>query len=1058
MTKEEILEEQEKLRASLDPNLLNFLQNRKRKKDIPSEEINKELSLTPQLESSNLNAEVLELIGEAKRQKWKHFDTIEPEKLEWMQTNESESEKLDSSQPRFNFEGQFIQLDNDRHLETGLFHHGDEITRPGYTLEELVHLADSSFQSQKILSLQTLAFIARNAQNDIFSEKHLDSNLLKILMDIGIPMIFRIAMDNPTLSIICIGILGIRNLLVNTNDCDFIDKIKFTTLGISLPLLNTNSQSSKDEEQDSTDLELLQEDLVQGLIKTNILTRIKYIIETVRPPPTSIVCCLEILTHITRYAKSTAIQVVSADKLLELILRNFLPFMVTFEKEAGSYGQCCVEVVKLCYHLVVVNKVCANLLVGKVRLFETLLQFALLEPNNFTENNTQITELIISSLQTLRALACYGIGIDYFQTGYETFVQKLQYNLTKYTELNENDMNCLASLIQYISEISLALAFSKEHSIELINPIIQLILGISQKATLSLQVELKFSQQRIVSAVFYFFTILTHKSIISKFQSPVELVSHLESYTTTQYTSIYQNKLLRLLFNNLLNLSVNSNTSIQYSPTLLRNTEVSNEYIITTDLIYNLISFQMSISFQLSHLKIQSLYHTTGLYDVIIKYLRSIVAQYNRTQTSPAFYLQEIPIIYKLMVLYERQLEFEVTLCHDLIFLLTTNLYPGQDYYLNNLINYYLFKPKFYQKNAKLTSDELQSILRTYTALLQFVNVTPSTIDDSEAVYNRNRVSINSLSLPTFTTPLFPIDWLTMPIFILYNKEESKPNIPGGFQTHLRFLTDCLKYYNWIETNDIEFLNVMYPSTRIARVLVALMLGDIFLTDEISLELTKILQTYSRKEFIKKIDFTQIQGVTNFCELYSEICSHFTSVSFGDPTYAQFILLPLISNPPTSIKLIIWQNNTEIFRLFPIPIQDISLPITGLLEPYETETQVLTCMIQMLLQNKLRATWSPIFYFIAIHHIRHFIRTEPEDSNENSIGINFIIALFGAEYSLFQDFICYDEESSLTAMNFKKKNISEAKLQINIAYKYALENCEEIRNEVGETRISYIHF
>ena len=1051
MTKEEILEEQEKLRASLDPNLLDFLQSRKRKKDDSSDkEIISETDSNLEMETSDLDTNIQSLIGEAKRQKWKHFDVLESEKIEWMQTKQKKSENVAFRKPRFDFEGQLIPLDRDMPVETGLFHHGDETTLPGYTLEELVRLADSSFQSQKIISLQTLAFIARNAQNDISIDKRLQTNLFKVLVDFGIPMIFRIAMDNTALSIICLGVLGIRNLLVNTIDCDFLDNVQYTTMGVSLPLLNSNSTllSSK-EEGECTDLEELQNDLVQGLIKTNILTRIKYIIDKVRPPPTSVTCLVEILTHIARYSKSTALQVVNTDKLMELVVSNFLPFVVTFEKEVGSYGECCVDVVKLCFHLVVVSRVCATQVVSRASLFETLLQFALLEANNFAENSARVTELIISSLQTLRALACYGIGLEYFQTGYEAFIHKLQYCSNKFTELKEDELNCLSSLIQYMSEVSLCLSHNSGYSMELLNPIIQLVLWISQKVSLTLKIEIKVSLQRIASAVFYFFKTLANKSITTKFKYPAELVSCLESFTTSHYISIFQNKLLRQLFNKLSQFPTNSQSSTQFAPTLLHNREVSKEYIATTDLIFNLISFQTKITVLLSHLKIKSVFNT-GPDDVITLYLQSVVTEYNRTQHSPAFHLLEVPLIYKLTLEYENLVEASyggIMLCQKLIFFLTINLYSGQDFYLNNIFNVYLFKQKFYQKQIKLTNKELYSIHQSYTALLQFCNVTQSSIDNSGVIYDRNIVGLSSLSLPTFTAPIFPIDWLTMPIFVLYNKEESKPNIPGGFQTHVRFLTDCLKYYNWAEASDIEFLNVMHSSTRVARVMVALMLGDMFLTDEINRELTNILQTYSRVEFIKKLNFAEIQGVTDFCELYTEFCSHFTSVSFGDSVYAQFILLPLITNPSVEVKLVLWRDNTDIFRLFPLPISDITLPISGLLNPYETDTQILTYMIQMLLQYKLKPTWCPVFYFMAIHHVRHFIGTQPKDSNETMIGSNFILALLSAENNLFEDFVTYDGETSFLATTSKKTDISGVSLEVSSAYRGVVESYSSGRRD-----------
>ena len=1050
MTTEEILEEQAKLRASLDPNLLDFLQKRKRKHEVADES---DKTVTSDLENSSLSEDVQGLIIEAKKQKWKHFDLIENAKLEWMQTNQNELEKKEFQKPRFDFQGFLIPLDAEIPTETALFHHGEEGDRPGYTLEELMTLSDSSLQSQKILSLQTLACIAKNAQNDNSINQHLEVTLLKVLVDIGIPLVFRVAMDSTTVSMICLGILGIRNLLVNNTDCKFLQTFQLTTLGVSLPFIKSTLQPLKETEQECSDLEIIQQDLVQGLIKTNILTRIKYIIEFVKPPPTTVICCIEILTHFSRYAKSIATQVMNTEKLVSLILNYFLPFELTFEKELGSYGQPCVQAMKLIYQLIVASKPIATLLTGRDRVMEILLQFALLETRNFFKNKEQISEFIIYSLQTLRALACYGIGLDYFQTGYELFVNKLQYFLGKFTEIDENEAICLAYLIQYISDISLCLASSREHRIELLNPIINIILGISQKATVHLQISLDMSQLKIISAILHLFTTLMNKSIIARFHSPVDLISQLESFATAQYTPLCKNKLMKQMFTCLIQTTTNPNNAPHNNlfPTLLGNNEVDANYVVTSDLLYNMINFHLSTCTQLNHLKIKSPFHIPGLDDVIIKYLHSTVTQHNRTNWTSAFFLLEIPLIYKLLILCDTHSD-QTILCQNVILFLISNLQTGQDFYVNTLVNKYLFSYKFYEKyESTLTSEELQSIHRTYSVLLQFLNITQASIDYSQTLYNRSGVAINSLSLQSFAGPLFPIDWITMPIFVLYNKEEST----SGFHTNVRFLTDCLKYYNWAESNNIYFLSTIQSSTRVARIMLTFLLGDLFLTDEISQELVSILNTYSRREFVQTLDFSVIQGVTNFCELYSELCAHYTAVSFGDPTFAQFLLLPLISNPSTDIKLILWKNTMDIFRLFPIPIHDFSLPIDGLFKPYETDTRVLSVMIQMLFQGKLIYPWSPVFYFMAIHHVTHFISTKPSDSNEKLMGDNFIGALIVTERSLFEDFVCYDEILSLNEMRFRKRDISEAKLSVNSVYKEAV---GKRGSETGADRSHFIIF
>lgn len=80
-------------------------------------------------------------------------------KLEW--TNPVEPSEDKGLSARYDFEGNETTIP----IESGdyrseLHHHGHEPGKPGYTLEELVHLSQSGFQSQKALSIKALGAIA----------------------------------------------------------------------------------------------------------------------------------------------------------------------------------------------------------------------------------------------------------------------------------------------------------------------------------------------------------------------------------------------------------------------------------------------------------------------------------------------------------------------------------------------------------------------------------------------------------------------------------------------------------------------------------------------------------------------------------------------------------------------------------------------------------------------------------------------------------------------------------------------------------------------------------
>ena len=61
--------------------------------------------------------------------------------------------------PRFDFEGMLIDPTCEVAFDPGLHHHGEDPGIPGYTLEELFHLARSNFPQQRVFSLQLIGKI-----------------------------------------------------------------------------------------------------------------------------------------------------------------------------------------------------------------------------------------------------------------------------------------------------------------------------------------------------------------------------------------------------------------------------------------------------------------------------------------------------------------------------------------------------------------------------------------------------------------------------------------------------------------------------------------------------------------------------------------------------------------------------------------------------------------------------------------------------------------------------------------------------------------------------------
>ncbi|RLN71704.1 hypothetical protein BBJ29_006688 [Phytophthora kernoviae] len=212
MSPQEILEAQQELLKSLDPQLIEKLKNRRKspgkptvkkseKREVPSkekivkssggeqrnvivageavvaQEEREEQQRLKEEEIRNLSAIKTE---EELRAQAQQLPPEERAKLDWTQSTQEKkngksaaatSKKIkrpaveEATLERFDLDGQVLQAtDTGVPLHSGLFHHGDDPDSAGYTLPELLHLARSSVASQRAMALSVVAKILHKRQ------------------------------------------------------------------------------------------------------------------------------------------------------------------------------------------------------------------------------------------------------------------------------------------------------------------------------------------------------------------------------------------------------------------------------------------------------------------------------------------------------------------------------------------------------------------------------------------------------------------------------------------------------------------------------------------------------------------------------------------------------------------------------------------------------------------------------------------------------------------------------------------------------------------------------
>jgi len=310
MTREEIEESRKEVLQSVDPKLAEFL--RRRVRTAPKQ--------------AAKTAEVPAIRPKKARLKGPlNMDKEEPEKMAWTADVRGEPATSGANfSARFDLEGKLLAEDAEFAANSALFHHGEEPSRAGYTPNELLTLSRSANLQQKALALRTLGAMATSFKRGDLDGR-LDQNLLLELTNSGLILVARSALDDEAKSVREASLLCLRQLTDNQFDEAALDANYPLMSGHLQPSLPTRVVSDPDERRqfnkDSDalkDEEVIKVDVVKGLLRTDILQRIKHLLEeeAAMLADSSVANASCILARISRHSIQSASEVLRHPGLL----------------------------------------------------------------------------------------------------------------------------------------------------------------------------------------------------------------------------------------------------------------------------------------------------------------------------------------------------------------------------------------------------------------------------------------------------------------------------------------------------------------------------------------------------------------------------------------------------------------------------------------------------------------------------------------------------------------------------------------------------------------------
>ncbi|KAM9202906.1 RNA polymerase II-associated protein 1 isoform 2-T2 [Dugong dugon] len=498
MRHEEILQEQQRLLAQLNPGLVAFLRSRSHTHEQageeatdgqrpggPSAEVIKEKPVMPPSAREPRKKDELEpgrpalVLPVTPDKDWLHMDTVELEKLHWTQDLPPlrQQQTQERMQARFGLQGELLAPSADLPTHLGLHHHGEEAERAGYTLQELFHLTRSQVSQQRVLALQVLAQVISRAQAGEFGGQ-LVGSILRLLLDAGFLFLLRFSLDDRVDGVLAAAVRALRALLVAPGDEELLDSTFSWYHGASVfPLMPR--QDDKDDEDESKEPPaekakrknpeeggrpppvLARHDVIKGLLATNLLPRLRYLLEMTCPGPAVVLDILAVLIRLARHSLESATRVLECPRLIETVVREFLPTSwapVGVGPLPSRHGVPCAAAMKLFRVLASAGRNIAARLLSSFDLRSRLCRFIAEAPQELALPPEEAETLSTEAFRLWAVTASYGQGSDLYRELYPVLVQALQ---AVPQELGAQPprplaMQRIASLLTLLTQLTLA--------------------------------------------------------------------------------------------------------------------------------------------------------------------------------------------------------------------------------------------------------------------------------------------------------------------------------------------------------------------------------------------------------------------------------------------------------------------------------------------------------------------------------------------------------------------------------------------------------------------------
>ncbi|GLG97793.1 RNA polymerase II-associated protein 1 [Gryllus bimaculatus] len=1038
MSMEEICAEQKKLKETLDPKLLQFLLSRRKKYenndncDMESEEIKNNMCDNPCFEvegTDQTSAEFINVLCDSEN-KWLHMNVVEEEKLQWV-GDIAPAEPVNADHQynaRFDFQGLLMPYTlKEIDVRQGLYHHGMEQQRPGYSIEELYQLSRSTVLQQRIIALSTIGNILEKIKKG-FYDVCFNDNLLSKFLDHDLFLLLRFAIDENTEIQLVASLFALKNLLCSDVDELCLDRAMGCRKSIWQPCLfvmNTLSdeQELKESEDELKDYKMLKIDVIKGALRTDIILRIRYILEVLKPGPKATILCLEILTRIVRHSYESALAITCCPRLMKVIVTNFIPknwsTMVDDVRPLDMqsvYNTPLAEALKLLRIIACHSLKLASDLVHKYSIMESVISYISIDPKECPMPFREVLNLILESFYIWQTFLAYNLATHYFIDVYPLLMRLLQFHYNTTSMENSSSSfsyehgTALISLIEQAVHTSQSQFENNHHSSRTLSychvkdfaGTLEVCLS-KWLSQLGNATDVTFSAMKLVGATFNCLASLYSFHLVQADSDIVSWLSNLESFCELKVLQYLKSEGFKKATASLQNSScllytgeVGSKRSPASLPSLgalLWKGESLTPVLQPKSpiaLLGGLLNF-LVVAYT-KHKGLNSKYVSALMEDsAFIDYIKCINEKASPKLASHWFARLEVDLLTSfLKITYLKS--FHLNLIHLMAFKLVTLIQRDEKYLLHDVMSQIVFNADYFQnscaiseKMAALQIDSSQSkvvpkehlILMTCQELPALWNCYKEYLNLGEDLTLSNHMATNNLTATKQGSELFlPADWSYLPIIHLNNNKGTEQKLYSDSSSSsaaaVAAVTTALKWVFLVEELRPDITVTLNVTDKYCRLSTVFLCGSDLFLDPIIHEL--LFACFRRL----MQDYQKIKFPSSFYEMYTQLLEQFAAVSYGDNLFGHFLLVPLQQRHSTDLRKQVWSEHAAVLRILSTPVQQLLFPVNEMLEPCEVDESLLLTYLHCLATGTVREIWCPVLYLTAMHHVATFINLHNE--------------------------------------------------------------------------------